>query len=76
MQYAAAVAWSDEEHVIEAREKYRQNFEIASRYLGTKIPQATFYIWFAVGNGVEFAANLYRQKVERLIGTENSGNNW
>ncbi len=62
MQYAAAVAWSDEEHVIEAREKYRQNFEIASRYLGTKIPQATFYIWFAVGNGVEFAANLYRQK--------------
>lgn len=62
MQYAAAVAWSDEEHVYEAREKYRQNFEIASKYLGTPMADATFYIWFAVGNGVEFAANLYRQK--------------
>lgn len=62
MQYAAAVAWNDEEHVMEAREKYRQNFEIASRYLGTPMADATFYIWFAVGNGVEFAANLYRQK--------------
>ncbi len=62
MQYAAAVAWSDEEHVYEARKKYKQNFEIASKYLGTPIPDATFYIWFAVGDGVEFAANLYRQK--------------
>ncbi|MGE4399054.1 MAG: succinyldiaminopimelate transaminase [Campylobacterales bacterium] len=62
MQYAAAVAWNDEEHVMEAREKYRQNFEIASRYLGTPMANATFYIWFAAGNGVEFAANLYRQK--------------
>lgn len=62
MQYAAAVAWNDEEHVCEAREKYRQNFEIASKYLGTPMANATFYIWFAVGNGVEFAANLYRQK--------------
>jgi len=62
MQYAAATAWSDEEHVIEARDKYRQNFEIAARYLGTPLADATFYIWFAVGNGVEFAANLYREK--------------
>lgn len=62
MQCAAAVAWNDEEHVMEAREKYRQNFEIASKYLGTPMANATFYIWFAVGNGVEFAANLYRQK--------------
>jgi len=62
MQYAAAAAWSDEEHVARAREKYRQNFEIASKYLGTPIVDATFYIWFAVGNGVEFAKELYRQK--------------
>jgi N-succinyldiaminopimelate aminotransferase len=62
MQYAAAAAWNDEEHVVEARDKYRQNFEVATRYLGTPMADATFYIWFAVGNGVEFAANLYRQK--------------
>ncbi len=62
MQYAAAAAWSDEEHVIQARDKYRQNFEIAAKYLGTPLADATFYIWFAVGNGVEFAANLYREK--------------
>lgn len=62
MQYAAAAAWNDEEHVVEARDKYKQNFEIATRYLGTPLADATFYIWFAVGNGVEFAANLYRQK--------------
>lgn len=62
MQYAAAEAWNDEEHVREARDKYRQNFEIAAKYLGTPMADATFYIWFAVGNGEEFAANLYRQK--------------
>jgi aspartate/methionine/tyrosine aminotransferase len=62
MQYAAAAAWNDEEHVVEARDKYRKNFEVATRYLGTPMADATFYIWFAVGNGVEFAANLYRQK--------------
>jgi len=62
MQYAAAVAWNDEVHVIEAREKYRQNFEIASKYLGTPMADATFYIWFAVPNGVEFTKELYRNK--------------
>jgi aspartate/methionine/tyrosine aminotransferase len=62
MQYAAAVAWSDEEHVMKAREKYRQNFEIAKKYLGTQVADATFYIWFAVGDGAMFAKELYRQK--------------
>jgi len=62
MQYAAAAAWSDEAHVAESREKYRENFKIAAKYLGTSAPNATFYIWLKVQDGVEFAANLYKEK--------------
>jgi N-succinyldiaminopimelate aminotransferase len=62
MQYAAAEAWNDDGHVAEARDKYKKNFEIASKYLGTPTAEATFYIWFAVPNGVEFAKELYRNK--------------
>lgn len=62
MQYAAAKAWADEKHVIEARDRYRKNFEIANKLLGTKTPEATFYLWLKVKNGEEFAKRAYAQE--------------
>ncbi|WP_457744764.1 succinyldiaminopimelate transaminase [Sulfurimonas sp.] len=60
LQYAAAAAWSDEEHVAKAREIYKQNFILAKQILGTKIPEATFYLWIDVGDALEFTKKLYK----------------
>ena len=61
LQMAAAEAWSDNEHVIGFREKYRENFEIAREILGIEIPEATFYIWLEVGDELEFTKRLYEE---------------
>ena len=61
LQYAASEAWSDEVHVEKAREVYKKNFQIAKEILGTKIPEATFYLWIDVGNALEFTQKLYKE---------------
>jgi len=60
LQYAAAAAWNDEEHVAKARAVYKENFEIAKEVLATEIPEATFYIWLDVGDALEFTKRLYK----------------
>ena len=81
LQVAAAAAWEDEAHVIASREIYRRNFEIAKEILGTEIPEATFYIWLAVEDALEFTIRLYRDynlKVlpgEFLARTDENGQN-
>ena len=67
MQYAAAAAWSDEDHVIEARARYRRNFELAREILGIKPPEATFYIWLKVGNGEAFAKRAYEEQALSVL---------
>jgi len=61
LQSAAAAAWSDENHVDSAREMYKENFKIANEILGTKIPNATFYLWLKVKNPIEFTKKLYKE---------------
>jgi N-succinyldiaminopimelate aminotransferase len=60
LQYAAAAAWNDEDHVAKARAVYTENFLIAKEILGTEIPQATFYLWINVGDALEFTKRLYK----------------
>ena len=60
LQSAAAVAWSDEEHVEAARKIYGKNFEAAREILGIETPEATFYIWLKVPSALEFTKKLYR----------------
>ncbi len=61
LQHAAAVAWADQEHVERFRQKYRRNFALAQEILGVPPPQATFYIWLAVEDELEFTRALYRR---------------
>lgn len=61
LQSAAAVAWSDEVHVANSREVYKNNFKIAQEILGTQIPKATFYLWIKVPNALEFTKKLYKE---------------
>jgi N-succinyldiaminopimelate aminotransferase len=61
LQSAAAVAWSDEDHVEIAREIYKENFDSAREILGIEIPSGTFYIWLKVENPLEFTKKLYEK---------------
>ena len=61
LQKAAAVAWGDEEHVIQNRDRYRTNFKLAKEILGTSIPKATFYLWLEVGDDEAFAKKAYER---------------
>lgn len=81
LQKAAAVAWSDEEHVAIAREIYKKNFQAAREILDIEIPEATFYIWLKVPSPLEFTKKLYERynvKVlpgEYLARDDKDGNN-
>ncbi len=67
LQYASAVAWSDQNHVDEFRAKYIRNFEIAKEILDIKPPLATFYIWLEVDDEIEFTKNIYRDYNLKVI---------
>ncbi|MFA9374082.1 MAG: succinyldiaminopimelate transaminase [Poseidonibacter sp.] len=81
LQQAAVVAWNDQEHVDYFRSVYKQNFILAEEILGTKIPQATFYIWLEVQDELEFTRNLYKEKNIKVVpgsflGREEQGKNY
>ena len=67
LQYAAAVAWADQEHVAIFREKYKTNFAVAKKVLGVDIPKATFYIWLKVDDEIEFTKTLYEKYNLKVI---------
>lgn len=65
-QYASIAAWQDEQHVQHNRDQYRAKFAAVLDILGDCLdvtqPQASFYLWPRVGNGEEFARELFRQQ--------------
>jgi len=61
LQSASATAWLDEKHVEDSRKIYSKNFEIAKEILDINIPEATFYVWLKVDNGLEFTKKLYEK---------------
>ncbi|SHE85319.1 succinyldiaminopimelate aminotransferase apoenzyme [Microbulbifer donghaiensis] len=65
-QYASIAAWQDEQHVRHNRALYREKFaavlEILDGCLDVEQPQASFYLWPRVGDGEQFARELYRQQ--------------
>ena len=67
LQYAAATAWSEQEHVQVFRDTYKKNFELAQEILGIPMPKATFYIWLKVDDELEFTKNLYKEKNIKVL---------
>ena len=66
VQAASAVAWKDEQHVIENRRLYREKFAGAMRILGdvlpVSMPDAGFYLWLRTPvSDTEFSRRLYRE---------------
>tara|TARA_R110002049_G_scaffold44333_5_gene130006 strand:- start:58124 stop:59308 length:1185 start_codon:yes stop_codon:yes gene_type:complete len=71
LQQAAAAVWSDEDHVRENRELYREKYEIADRVLGNvpgySSPQAGFFLWLPVENDEAAALKLWRETGVRVL---------
>ncbi|RJG15520.1 succinyldiaminopimelate transaminase [Massilia cavernae] len=69
VQAASVAAWSDESHVVENRNKYREKFSLVTPLLkevmDVELPDAGFYLWADVrGSGLsdeEFARRLYAE---------------
>ena len=84
-QAASALAWRDEAHVAQNRQRYREKFAavlpILSEALDVPRPDAAFYLWPRVpGDDEAFARALYlRQNVTvmpgRYLGREQGGAN-
>jgi len=67
LQYASALAWSDQAHVDIFRQKYIDNFAIAKEILDIESPKATFYIWLEVDDEILFTKELYRDYNLKVI---------
>ena len=68
IQAASALAWQDEQHVIENRALYKTKFELVTpllqQVLDVQLPDAGFYLWAGVNkkraiSDTEFAQQLY-----------------
>ncbi|HEX5484590.1 MAG TPA: succinyldiaminopimelate transaminase [Limnobacter sp.] len=67
VQHASVAAWSDEVHVQQNRELYRQKFQafqsILKDTLPLTMPEAGFYFWAKVPDSdTQFALDLYQQQ--------------
>jgi N-succinyldiaminopimelate aminotransferase len=62
IQHASIAAWSDEQHVVENRAKYRAKFEQVTprlaRVMPVALPDAGFYLWAQVPGGDDLAFTL------------------
>lgn len=70
IQAASVVAWNDEVHVQENRDKYKRKFAqitpILQEVLDVKLPDAAFYLWAKIPDAMglsdtEFARRLYEE---------------
>lgn len=66
-QFASIAAWSDESHVLENRQAYREKFTAVLSILGNSLdvkrPEAGFYLWPKTPiTGEEFAKRLYAEQ--------------
>ena len=68
---ASAAAWSDEIHVVANRARTVERLALAERLLdsrtGFRLPDAGFFLWLDVGDGVETALILWRKGGVRVL---------
>jgi N-succinyldiaminopimelate aminotransferase len=65
-QIASIAAWTDETHVLENRNLYRQKFgavvPILREVMPVDMPEAAFYLWPKVDNDERFTRGLFEQQ--------------
>jgi N-succinyldiaminopimelate aminotransferase len=70
-QMAAATVWRDEDHVVANRALYADKYEMADEILGNlpgyMSPEAGFFLWIEVEDGVETTKQLWRDKGVKVL---------
>lgn len=71
LQHAAIACWRDEAHVVKNRALYAEKFNIADRILGDipgyNSPQAGFFLWIKVADGVEATLELWKHAGVKVL---------
>ncbi len=71
VQAASAALWSDDAHVEEARQSYREKFDLAEQELSGKFgfyrPPAGIFLWLRTGDGVAATQALWRQAALKVM---------
>jgi N-succinyldiaminopimelate aminotransferase len=68
---AATALWREESHVEANRAYYRENYAIATEVLqgrfGFNTPEAGFFLWLDVGDGLAAAKHIWRQAAIKTL---------
>ena len=68
---AATALWSDEDHVTQSRDLYRQKMDMAQSLLGHlpgfRRPQGGFFLWLGVEDGEKAALDLWQGAKIRVL---------
>jgi len=68
---AAAALWRDETHVRDNRERYREKFDIADRYLSGHFdysrPDGGFFLWLNVGDSEAITRQLWTEAALKVV---------
>ncbi|MEO0676506.1 MAG: aminotransferase class I/II-fold pyridoxal phosphate-dependent enzyme [Pseudomonadota bacterium] len=71
VQRVSAAVWADEAHVVANREQYADKFRQADHiFAGIETyesPEAGFFLWLKVGEGEEFALDLWKETGVRTL---------
>jgi len=71
LQAVAAAAWTDDTHVVENRELYREKYTIADAIFGDVAgyvrPEGGFFLWLPVPDGQAAAVRLWQQTGVRTL---------
>ena len=69
--HASTALWNDDEHVVENRLYYAKNFRIAEEILkpygGVSVPQAGFFLWLNVGDGIAASKKLWQENAIKTV---------
>jgi len=67
LQAVAAAAWSDESHVQEHLDIYRQSLKSFFDIYGGEIPSGSFFVWLPVADDEAFAIAAYEQQAVTIL---------
>jgi aspartate/methionine/tyrosine aminotransferase len=69
--HASTALWNDDEHVVENRLYYAKNFRIAEEILKpygeVSVPQAGFFLWLNVGDGIAASKKLWQENAIKTV---------
>ncbi|MDX8384358.1 MAG: aminotransferase class I/II-fold pyridoxal phosphate-dependent enzyme [Ghiorsea sp.] len=67
LQHVAVAAWSDEAHVQQHLQVYRDSLDAFFTIFGGNVPHGSFFAWLAVDNEEEFVRRAYVEQAVKIL---------